>query len=162
MMFIVGTKFRSFLLAGGAAICWPIWQTRNVVVFDNVDTKLFYRFFLGEHIGFISRPSCSGVRHWKVGGRGLLQAGECNNVFLHVLGMAFYLQNCVLSRFCFVSWFLSSWSDFCNKVIWFLFFHNEARCSFHYPISKWQNTQRKWIFSMHYCKTQNLALFVLS
>ena len=55
--------FRSFLLTGGAAICWPIWQTRNVVVFDNVDTKLFYRFFLGEHIGFISRPSCSGVRH---------------------------------------------------------------------------------------------------
>jgi hypothetical protein len=126
--------FKSFILIGGAAICWPIWQTWHGVVFDNVDTKLFCGFFLGDQIGFISRPSCSGVRHRKVGGRGLLQAGEFNNVFLHILGMAFYLQNCVLNRF--VSLSLSSWSGFCNKVIRFLFFQNEARCSFHYPIRK--------------------------
>ena len=54
----------------------------------NVDTKLFYRNALASILGPV-------VAVWgteEAGVRGLPQDGECGNVFLHVLWMAFYFQ----------------------------------------------------------------------
>jgi len=62
----------------------------------------------------------------KVGVRGMPQVGEYGYATLHVLWIAFYFTNWVISRFCLANLFEPSSCGVCTKLVWFLLQEDEA------------------------------------